>query len=256
MKDEQFRKLVSFLASWQFAVNLAQPFFTVFFLSQLGLKMTFVMGLTVVSQLANMLTLSRWGAISDLFGNKSVLTVAAPAFILCIAAMIGASQIGPTILVMAYLVVLHLIMGASSAGVAVASGAIVMKHSPRGSSAAYLALNALVCSAAAGLAAMVGGACADIFAARKLTLVLAWSGPHFKGQVLGLQVHSWDFYFLFSALLGLYALHRLALVPSSGTAEGTELIRELLERARNARRSFTPVAGTKALGEVPPEVLS
>jgi Na+/melibiose symporter-like transporter len=93
LQDQNFRRLIMFLASWQFAVNLATPFFTVFFVKQLGLNITFVVILGVVSQATNVLALRSWGLLSDRFANKSVLGVAAPLFILCIAAMVGASQI-------------------------------------------------------------------------------------------------------------------------------------------------------------------
>jgi hypothetical protein len=41
-KDENFRKLIAFLCSWNFAVNLAGPFFMVYMLKRLGLSMSFI----------------------------------------------------------------------------------------------------------------------------------------------------------------------------------------------------------------------
>ena len=55
--DGNFRRLLIFIASWQFAVNLATPFFTVFIVQQLGFDVSFVMVLSVVSQIANILAL-------------------------------------------------------------------------------------------------------------------------------------------------------------------------------------------------------
>src|ERR671912_298478 len=83
-------------------------------------------------------------------------------------------------------------------------------------SKSFIATNALVIAIAAGLAPLLGGFCQDFFAARGLSLALEWSGPRFKGEVMHLSVQSWDFYFLLSALIGLYALHRLALVRDEG----------------------------------------
>lgn len=249
--DENFRRLIAFLASWQFAVNLAQPFFTVFFLRQLGFQMTFVMALSLISQFANLLTLRKWGALADRFSNKSVLNIAAPAFVGCIVAMVLASQFQGRAAAAIYLIGLHLVMGAASAGVALASGNIVMRLSPRGGAEPYMAANALVTSAAAGLAPILGGLCADVFTAREFRLVLAWTGPRFQGEMVHLAVRQWDFYFLLSALFGLYALHRLTLVHEKGEVERQEMIREMLNRLRDGRRRFMPVAGLKSLSELP-----
>ena len=53
----------------------------------------------------------------------------------------------------------------------------------------------------------------------RLEILLRWTSP---GDVLTLtlRVSSWDFYFLIAFVLGLYALHRLALVKEEG--EGSQ----------------------------------
>lgn len=83
-KDDNFKNLVMFLGSWDFAVNLAAPFFTVYMLRRLQLDMSFVIVLMVVSQLTSLAFLRIWGKISDRFSNKSVLGVSGPLFMLCI----------------------------------------------------------------------------------------------------------------------------------------------------------------------------
>ena len=236
LADEKFRRWIRFLASWKFAVNLAQPFFTVFFLSQLGFGMAFVMALALITQFATLLTLARWGQLADRFTDKSVLNVAAPTFILCIAGMILASQLESRTLVGAYLVLLHVVMGVASAGVSLATGNMIMKISPRGQSEAYLSANALISSVAAGLAPLLGGFCADVFASREFALTLQWVGPNYQGEFARLSLRAWDFYFLLSALFGLYALHRLAMVQEEGELMGREMLRGMRERAQQASR--------------------
>ncbi|WP_375251245.1 hypothetical protein, partial [Sphingomonas sp.] len=51
--DPNFRRLLVFVASWQFAINLATPFFTVFIVRQLHFAVSFVLLLSVASQIAN-----------------------------------------------------------------------------------------------------------------------------------------------------------------------------------------------------------
>ncbi|CAN7600802.1 MFS transporter [Phenylobacterium sp. LjRoot164] len=233
-RHPNYRRLIAFLASWQFAVNLAQPFLTVFMLSQLGFSMTFVMVVNLVSQFANMLSLRRWGALADRFSNKSVLNVAAPLFVGGVAALVVASQIESRLLVSIYLVMLALVMGVASSGVSLASGAIAQKLSPPGTAASFLAANALVSAAAAGTASVLGGLTADAFAQRALALALQWEGPHYDGA-MQFAIHHWDFYFLISALLGVYALHRMTLVREEGELDRRSMLAAMLQERRRPR---------------------
>lgn len=254
LRDGNFSRLLVFVASWQFAVNLATPFFTVFIVRQLHFDVSFVLILSVVSQIANILALRSWGAMSDRFANKSVLAVCAPVYILSIVAMIGASQIGDRDLVKIWLIVLHLFMGASVAGVTLTSTNIALKLSPRGTATAYVAASATVTAVAAGLAPILGGLLADFFANRKLELLLRWSNPSDVFS-LPLVLTSWDFYFLLAGLLGIYAIHRLSLVSEQGEIEPRELVGEMFSETRRNIRNISTVAGLRAATAVPASLL-
>lgn len=251
LADPNFRRLVHFLASWQFAVNLATPFFTVFIVRQLGFDMTFVMLLSVTSQVTNLLTVRSWGTLSDRFAHKSVLSVAAPTYILSIVGMIGASQLGNGTATMAYLVVLHMLMGAAVAGVTLATANIALKLSPKGEATAYVATSALMSSLAAGLAPILGGLFADFFAARRFELLLRWTTPDGVRLLSPISLSHWDFYFLIAGLLGLYALHRLSMVQEEGQIERREMVHQLWFEARRAARTLGTVSGLRALTELP-----
>jgi len=56
-KDNNFKNLLIFLGSWNFAVNLAAPFFTVYMLKRLQLGISLVIALTVLSQVMNLIFL-------------------------------------------------------------------------------------------------------------------------------------------------------------------------------------------------------
>lgn len=159
--DKNFARLMRFVASWQFAVNLATPFFTVFIVEQLRFPVSMVMVLGAISQLANLFALRSWGQLSDRFTNKSVLSVCAPAYIMCGVAMVGASQFTDRNMILAWLVILHAMMGASVAGVTLSSTNIALKLSPKGSATAYVAANALATALAAGIAPIVGSSNSD-----------------------------------------------------------------------------------------------
>lgn len=245
LKDRNFRTLIRFMASWQFAVNSATPFFTVYFVQQLHLGMGWVMTFTVVSQVANLLFLQIWGRLSDRFSNKSVLNVAAPAFLLAIAAMVFASEFESRLHLIVYLSVLHAFMGMASAGVNLATGAAALKLAPRHAATAYIAANSLIASAAAGVAPILGGLSADFYAARELSFQVLWRDPSGVSEFLSLQITHWDFFFLISAAIGLYAMHRLSFLQEEGTVRRREFIAEMAEETLRGVRNLSPVRGLR-----------
>lgn len=253
-RDANFSRLLAFVASWQFAVNLATPFFTVFIVRQLHFDVSIVMMLSVVSQIGNLLALRLWGALSDKFANKSVLAVCAPVYIFAIVAMIGASQSGNRTLVFTWLVLLHALMGAAVAGVTLTSTNIALKLSPKGEATAYVAANAMVTALAAGLAPILGGALAEFFARRKLELLLRWTNPNGMFS-LPLTLTDWDFYFLLAGMFGLYAMHRLSLVSEHGEIERREMINQVLGETIRGIRNISSVAGLRAATDLPASLL-
>lgn len=254
LRDRNFSRLLVFVASWQFAINLATPFFTVFIVRQLHFNVSFVLLLSVASQMANILALRLWGRLSDRFANKSVLAVCAPTYILAIVAMIGASQFGDRTLVKLWLVALHLVMGATIAGVTLASTNIALKLSPKGSATAYVATNAMTTAVAAGLAPILGGLLAQFFAARQFELVARWSGPN-GVWTLPILLTAWDFYFLLAGLIGIYAIHRLSLVAEVGEIERREMVGQVFNETRRSIRNISSVAGLRAATDLPGALL-
>jgi MFS family permease len=243
--DRNFRRLIIFLGSWNFAVNLAAPFFAVHMLKRLELDLTLIVALTVVSQGANVLVTRKWGQIADRFSNKSVLAVCGPLFIACIFAWtLTGSPYGHEFTI-PLLVAIHVLAGISTAGVTLASGTIGLKLAPKGKATAYLATSSLVNSAAAGLAPIVGGLCADFFLGRELSLAIKWSAPAGELVLEALHLQKWDFFFITAGILGLYSLHRLALVREVGEVSERVVLAQLLLEARRAIRSLSTVAGLR-----------
>ncbi|MFC1894151.1 MFS transporter [Chloroflexota bacterium] len=81
-RDTNFRRLIQFLFFWGLASNLAIPFFAVHMLQRLGLPLTWVIGLSVLSQVFNILFLRVWGPFADRFGNKPVLSLSVSLYLL------------------------------------------------------------------------------------------------------------------------------------------------------------------------------
>ena len=253
LRDEPFRKLLAFLASWNFAVNLAAPFFTVYMLSRLGLPMAWVLGLSVVSQVANIIFLRTWGRIADRIGNKAVLSLSGSLFILSIAIWPFTTLPEKYLLTVPLLLVIHVLAGVSTAGVNLCAGAITLKMAPRGKATAFLATNALTSGLAATVAPLLAGLLADALAADRLTVELHWVSPSLgQGLLTALDLSGLDFLFVIAVLLGLYSLHRLLAVREVGAVADEDVaMAELYGEMRRAVRHVSTVAGLRRLTSFP-----
>jgi MFS family permease len=250
-RDVNFRRLVVFLASWSFAVNLAAPFFVVYMLKTLGYPMTMITALTTTSQLSNLAALGLWGRLIDRFNNKAVLDVCAPLFLGCMLAwtLTGVRWVEPIALYMLFAI--HILMGIATAGMALASGNLAMKLSPRGEATAYLAANSVVASVCAAIAPIIGGLTADFFAAHQLSLAFTWSGGAEEITVQVLNFHDWTFFFAIACFLGLYSMHRLAMIEERAGEADRLLLRDLLLEARRSMHSLSSAAGLLRIARVP-----
>jgi len=250
-RSENFRKLIAFSCSWSFAVNLAAPFFTVYMLKRLGLSMSLIIGLSVLSQLLNFAFLRIWGKFTDRFSNKSVLAISGPLFIFSILAWTFTTMPEKYFLTIPLLVVIHAVMGLASAGISLASGNIGLKLAPQGQATAYLATHTIANSIAAGIAPVLGGKFADLFAGRELAWTLTYSGPvrHLTLPTLNLQ--QWDFFFALAFLIGLYSLHRLSMVKEVGEVEEKVVIAELFAEVTNQARTLSSVDGLRQMVSFP-----
>ena len=254
-KDENFRKLIAFMCSWNFAVNLAGPFFMVYMLKRLGLSMSFIIGLSIVSQVFNFLFLKIWGRYTDRFSNKSVLAISGPLFIFSILAWTFTTMPEKYFLTIPLLFAIHIVMGLSSAGVSLASGNICLKLAPKGQATAYLATNTIVNSIAAGIAPILGGKFADFFASRELAWTLKYTSPAGEVSLPTLNFQQWDFFFALAFILGLYALHRLAMVKEDGEVEENIIVQELCTEVRTQVRILSSVEGVKQMISFPISVI-
>lgn len=242
-RDKNFRRLMVFLSSWNFAANLAAPFFAVYMLRTLGYSMTVVIVLTTASQLSNLAALQLWGNLIDQFSNKAVLEISAPLFLACTLAW-SLTSLGWMAPVMLYLLfVTHVLMGIATAGVALASGNIAMKLSPAGQATAYLATSSVVSASCAAVAAVSGGLCADFFAAHQLTLAFTWQDDVNAVTLQVLNFHAWTFFFGLAFVVGLYSLHRLSFVQEAGGCTDRLLMRDLLLEARRSIQGLSSAAG-------------
>ena len=251
LRDLNFRNLLIFLASWNFAINLAAPFFSVYMLTRLELSMTWILGLSVLSQVANILFFRIWGRIADRISNKRVLGLAGGLFIASIALWPYTTLPERYVLTIPLLILIHLLAGISTAGVNLCAGSITLKLAPRGKAAAFLATNSLASGVAATVAPALAGLAADALAPDRLSLRLDWSSATGQRALWSpLDLAGLDFLFVAAVLFGLYSLHRLLAVREEGEIDESAAA-ELYREMRRSVRHVSNVAGLRRMTAVP-----
>jgi len=254
-RDINFRNLLVFSGAWSFAVNLAAPFFTVYMLNRLGLGLSFIIALTVLSQIMNFIFLRVWGRFSDRFSNKSVLAVSGPLFIFSILAWTFTTLPERYFFTIPLLIIIHILMGISLAGVNLSSGNIGFKLAPKGQATSYLAARNIINAIAAGIAPILGGTFADFFAGRELSWTLTWRSPGGELTLPTLNLQQWDFFFFFAFLIGMYSLHRLTAINEAGEVEEKVVFQELIAEVRREIRTLSTLGGIRQLVTFPIAIL-
>jgi MFS family permease len=252
-RDFNFRRLLIFLGTWNFAINLAAPFFAVYMIKRLQLSMALVLGLSVVSQMMNVMFFRVWGRAADRFSNKSVLSVSGSMFIVSILLWPFLTMPERYLLTIPLLVVIHVLAGISIAGVNLCAGNIALKSAPQGQATAFLAANAVVNGLAATVAPILAGVAADGFTGQELSLTLRWSSGR-TGSFFSLpafDLRGLDFVFILAVIVGLYAMHRLLAVREEGEVEEGVVVAHLVAEARRTMRHISNIDGLRQLYAFP-----
>ncbi len=248
-RDKNFQQLLIFIGVWNFAINLAAPFFTVYMLQRLGLSMTLVLGLAVLSQMINALFFQLWGRLADRFSNKSVLAIAGPLFMLSIFLFTLTTMPETYVMTIPFLALIHILTGMSTAGIMLCAGNIALKLAPEGKATAYLATNALISGVAATIAPILGGIVADWFDGKELRLTLTWTSEILKEGMdfPAMSLRGLDFLFITAVVIGVYSLHRLALIKEKGEVEEDVVLSEFYHMVGRAFKHVSNVAGVRHL---------
>jgi MFS family permease len=255
LQNPNFRKLIGFLVSWNFAINLAAPFFTVYMLTTLNYDMIFVVAITLMSQMINAFSLRVWGKYSDRYSNKTILGICGSLFIFCIFCWTFTTFPDKHIYTTHLLIILHVMMGISMSGVSLSTANIAMKLTPSRYATSYLATNTILTSLAAGIAPLFGGLFADYFEDKILSLDFVWQDSSHEIAFHTLNIQHWDFFFMLAAILGLYALHRLALVEEEGSVHENVVIREIMVDTGKILKSLSTVSGLREMTMVPMAIM-
>lgn len=245
-RDGNFLKLLHFSSSWNFAVNLAMPFFVVYMLQRLELPMTIIVALQILSQLVSLMFLSIWGKLTDAFSNKSVLAVSAPLYIGATISWSFTTLPERHTLTFPLLVAIHIAMGASQAGVTLATSNIGLKLSPRGEAGPYLAAYNVFNSLMAAAGSILGGRFADLLRGFEFGWFLQFRTPESEFLLMLMNFQHLDFLFLLAFAVGLYSLGRLYRVQEAGEVPREVVVEQLLGEIKRSLREISPVGGLRS----------
>lgn len=235
-RDTNFRRLLIFSAAWSFTVIMAGAFFTVYMLKRIGIPMSWVVLLAVLSQVTNIYFFRLWGRLADRFSNKSVLAVSVPLFILLLLLYPFTTLPERHALTIPLLALIHLIGGISTAGFNLCAANIALRLAPHGKAAAYLGANAFCAGLAAAVAPVVGGAIASWFAIKEISIEVLYRADAAEAAAVAipaLSLRSIDFVFFAAAISGLYAWHRLSLIEEEGSVSEKAVRDEVFAAVRS-----------------------
>lgn len=251
LKDANFRHLLSFIAVWNFAVNLAGPFFIVYLVRRLEVSLLMVTILTVVTQVTNVVFLRIWGRLADRYSNKAVLALSGPLFLVAILAWTFTTMPEKYSLTMPLLFGIHVLSGMSLAGVSLASANIALKLSPSGYAHAYMTAYGLAGAVTGAIAPLLGGVIADVFSMRGLAITLNWTEPTTELSMYALNIKALDFLFVIAFVVGLFSIRRLARVHEEGNVDDQELKQEFLSEVSMPFRAIASIPGVRHLVALP-----
>jgi MFS family permease len=249
LKNANFRNLLIFNSLWAFSLNIATPFFTVFMMKSLGLPISYIIILSVISQLFSILTIRTWGIFSDRYSNKNIIALSAPIYVLCILAWCYVGIYSNHYANLVLLVVIHMFTGLSTSGINLALTNIGLKLAPKKDAIVYLSVKNIVTAVFSSLGPVTGGLFADFFSNRNLSVTAQYNSEHHHRFIHLLSLHDWNFLFLIGALLALLSLNLLSGVKETGEVRKDVLRRIMRTSIRNNLKEYFIIGDLIALHE-------
>tara|TARA_R110002096_G_scaffold393074_8_gene588111 strand:+ start:5061 stop:6629 length:1569 start_codon:yes stop_codon:yes gene_type:complete len=256
-RSPDFRKLLYFTGPWNFALNMAAAFFGVYLLKRLEVDISTVIFLAVSSQFVNVFFFKVWGNLADRWNNRSALLVAGQLFFFSVLLWPFTTMPEKHAYTLPLLILIHVLVGISTAGVNLCVGNLALKSAPKGKATAYLASNTVVAGIAATLGPLLGGLLGDFFVQSELKFTLSYTQLA-EGATIDVptfNLRGLDFVFLLSAIVGAYAMHRLAYVKESSRSTDPLGLPSFFHETRKAMAHVSNVAGLRKLTHFPFEVI-
>ncbi len=219
--------LLAFVGIWGFALNLAQPFYSVYVLRELPMGISHLTVLTMLLSLGGMVTLPSWGVLGDKFGSKPVMM--ACSFLWVFVALPSWLLVGPGRHGFLYLT--YFVTGAATAGFQLCQFNLMVKMIPARTKAPYISVFLAGISLLTAAGPLVGG--------QMLT-----SLPHDLGTLLGEPIVRFHLVFVLSMVLCLLSTHILQQMQEPAERPLSEVVRVM-----RRMRELNPILGLAAIAE-------
>lgn len=238
LKDKNFLRLLIFNSFWVFSLSIATPFFTVFLMKHLNYSISYIITLTIISQLCSIATIRSWGIFADRYSNKTILSICAPIYIICIGAWSFVGIYTNFSSNFALLVIIYALMGAATAGINLSLTNIGLKLAPRREAIAYLSVKNVITAIFSSIGPLVGGYLADYFTNRHLNIRIEWTSPNLDKVFRILSLNQWNFLFIIGAFLALISLEFLFRVKEVGEVEKNLVVKIMRSSIRNNLKDY------------------
>ena len=249
-RNRNFRRLLQFSLLWGFTSNMVAPFFAVYMLKRLGLPLSSVIGLSILSQLFSILFFRVWGRLADRFTSKAVLSLGLSLYLLVLLGWLFVTMPEQHLLTIPLIIILHILGGIAGAGLGI-GGIVAWKLSPRGEATSYLAGVSLATSLGAGAGPLFGGLLAGFFSTRQLALNFTWIGSLNNLQVPALSITGLEFLFGIAFIFGLITLGMLARIREEGEVSREVVLASLVFPSRGISNPMSPNQSNSFLSAFP-----
>jgi MFS family permease len=162
--ESNYRRIVLFYAAWNLAVNVATPFFSVFFLEKLGLPIWFIVVLNTLNNVTGLAANNLWTRLAKRFGMKPIVLVASLGDALYPLCLIFVDAPWAWVLLLVHC------SGVFSAPVAIGPDNFVLKLAPERNGSSYMAVFKTIVGLATALAAVLGGWAAGALSGSEMTI--------------------------------------------------------------------------------------
>ncbi|MFO7602688.1 MAG: MFS transporter [Gammaproteobacteria bacterium] len=221
LRHSTLSRFALFFSLMQFSVAVASPFFSVYLLRDLGFTYLEFMSLSAATVLLQFLTLSYWGRIADIFGNRIILLACGSLIPLMPLLWLLSSNFY-------YLLCTQAFGGVIWAGFTLSSGNYLYDLIPSRKRASLMAFHNVAASIGIFLGALLGGVLGSILPAD--FSLLGWS-QHWSSPLYHVFIAS-------CMLRGLTALYFLPRLTETRRVKATTIRRLIFRVAR-----FNPLTG-------------
>ena len=221
-RDANFRKFLLFAFFWSFSVHFASPFFSLYFLRDLGFKYGFITSLGLLSAFADLIGMRVWGKLSDMVKNKAIIKLASWVAIFIPFAW---TQVQPESIFLP--VVLHIVAGGFWAGINLCMNNLLLRVAPQENKGIFFSSFNIIAGFGAGLSPILAG-------------LLLGHVSHLEFKVVNFDVVPLHILFLISTLMRLFSIQLLKFVHEPEEASVGQLIRILRNiRGLNLSNGFS-----------------